>query len=362
MKNNYYYDLKEDITEFPKDWAYIIIGGRNTGKTYSSLMYAMKNKIKFVFIKRTIEDIDLLCAGSGQIGSKQNEYGIDLSPFKSINRDAGTNIRAFSIKKGLGGFWECDEDGTPSGSPIGYLIALSAVQKFKGFDLSDCELIIFDEFIPQPWERINKKEGEQMLDLYKTVSRDREHRGREALKLICLANAVSISNPVCNTLEITDIIAEMQIRDEEYFHIEERGILIHLIHDNAEFLDKEKNSLIYKAMSNTAWGRMAFDNSFAYNDFSSISKTYLKGYRCQLHVHYKENDYYIYMKDGVYYMCRSLGFPLLGDYDLNLENDQKAFYTDWAIDLRNKCISGKMKFQTYTMYDLIVNYKKFFIV
>lgn len=361
MKNNYYYNIDNDIKKYPNAWVYIIIGGRNTGKTYSTLKSCVKNGRRFVFIKRTIEDVSLLCAGSGRIGNKVNEYGIDLSPFKSINRDTGTNIKAYSIKNGLGGFWTCNPENEPEGLPIGYLLSLTAVQKFKGFDLSECDWLIFDEFIPQPWERVNRKEGEQLLDLYKTVSRDREHRNREPLKLICLANATSISNPVMNIFEITDVVADMQIKNTSIYYNEERGILVHMINDNNDFMEKEKESQIYKAMHDTTWGKMAFTNEFAYNDLTNVGKISLKNYKPVVSITYKSNDYYIYMKDGQYYMCTSKT-DKCKHYNLNLENDQKAFYIDYIIDFRNECIDGRFLFESYSMYDLIINYKKFFNV
>lgn len=360
-KNNYYYDVDTDVNSF-NGWAYIIVGGRNTGKTYSALKSCVTSGRKFVFIKRTIEDVDLLCAGSGKVGSKQNEYGVDLSPFKSINRDMHTNIKAFSIKKGLGGFWNCDyEDNTPSGLPIGYLISLSAVTKFKGFDLSDCDWLIFDEFIPQPWDRVNRKEGEQLLDLYKTVSRDREHRGKEPLKLICLANATSISNPVSNILEITDIMADMQVKNQALYTDDERGILIHIINENVAFKEKEKQSQIYRAMGNTAWGLMAFDNVFSYNDLSNVGRKHMKGYKPITGFIYKDKSWFVYMREGQYFLTSSPN-NIVELYDLSKENDQKKFYHDYAYDLRNECIDGKMVFESYSMYDLIVNYRKIFDV
>lgn len=357
MVKDYYYNIEKDIELYPGAWAYIVIGGRNCGKTYSCLKSCHLNKREFIFLKRTNDDVDLLCSGTGRIGQKTAEFGIDLSPFKSVNRDCFTDIRAHSIKSGLGGFWYHDE-GEPTGTPIGYLLSLNAVSKYKGFDLSNADWVIFDEFQPQPWDRVNRKEGEQLLDLYKTVSRDREHRGRSALKLICLANATSISNPVTNILEITDIIADMQVQELEYIYLEDRGIVIHLVKNNADFDEVEHGSQIYKAMGETAWGRMAFNNEFGYNDLSNISKVNLKGYRPVCAILYKRHRWYVYQRDGWYYMCSSRHNGRV--YDLNKENDQKLFFYDYDIDLRESCINGYMKFEKYTMYDIIVNYKSFF--
>lgn len=362
MSKKYYYDIEDDLKQFPEAWCFLIIGGRNTGKTYSALWYQVKEKEKFCFIKRTIEDVDILTAGSGRLGTKKKEYSIDLSPFKAINRDKDLNIKAFSIQKGLGGFWDCrNEEETPEGLPVGYLIALNAISKFKGFDLSDCDSAIFDEFIPQPWDRVNKKEGEQLLDLYKTISRDREHRNKKPLKLICLANATSISNPVMNILEVTDIVANMQVTGQELLYIEERGIVIHIIKDNKAFREKEYQSPIYKAMGQTAWGQMAFENTFAYNDLTSIGKKNLKGYRPLVTIQHKRDFYYCYIKEGNYYFTKSKN-DKAKVYNLNRENDQKLFYLDYCLDIREACIEGRAVFETYTMYDLIVNYKKFFVL
>lgn len=355
---SYYYDVDQDIQAYPGAWCFIIVGGRNTGKTYSTLKSCYINKRDFIFIKRAMEDVDMLCLGSGM----KDEYAVDLSPFRSINRDIGCNVRAISIRKGIGAFYEVNDEGSPGGPQLGMLLALNGVTKFKGFDMAssnDEQWAIFDEFIPQPWDRVNRKEGEQLMDLYKTVSRDREHRGLQPLKLICLANAVSISNPTTNILEVTDTIAQMQAAGEEIRYIEDRGILIHILKNNEEFDKKEHESPIYKAMGKTAWGQMAFENQFAYNDFSAIGRTSLKGYSPVCSVSYKLDNYYVYRKEGKYYMCLSR-HNSENIYNLNRENDQKLFFADYAFDLRLECIAGNMLFETYTMYDLIVNYKKFF--
>lgn len=367
MSKSYYYSIADDIAKYPDAWCYVVVGGRSTGKTYGALKDCYLNKRKFIFAKRTNKDVDLLCAGSGAIGTKRSQYGLDLSPFKSINRDLGCNVKAFKIKEGLGGFWECEEaeeEGeTPTSEPIGTLISLNSVSKFAGFDMSESDWLIFDEFIPRPWEKVARKEGDQLLDLYKTVCRDREHRGKQPLKLICLANAVNVSNPVSNILEVTDHFAEMQVDGREYIYIEDRGIMLHMLKPSKDFEDKERKSAIYRAMGGTEWGAMAFENSFAYNDFTAVAKGQLKGFKPVCSYTYKHKDYYVYQRDGIY----QLTYARFNDknkphYNLAIENDQKRFYYEQALDLRNECINGNVRFEQYSMYDLIVNYHKIFII
>lgn len=364
MKNNYYYDIETDLIAYPDAWLYIIVGGRNTGKTYSTLKYCVDNDIRFVYVKRTIKDVDMITAGH-KIGQRldQEAADIDFSPFKALNRDFNYNIRAFSIPKvdGIAGFWKCDSDGQPVGLPVAYCVALSAVASVKGFDLSDCDIICFDEFIPQPWERVSRAEGNQIMELYKTVGRDREHRGRKPLKLIALANAVSISNPLMNIVEVTDSFASMQFGADTIQYIPDRDILLHQITDNVEFQEKEKESAIYKAMGQTNWGQMAFENKFAYDDFSSVSRSNLKQYKPRLEIIYKREHWYVYQKGADYYISRSRhsGTHV---YDLNRENDQKLFFSEWVYELREACIEDHLRVESYTMYDVIVNYKQFFRV
>lgn len=360
MKKSYYYDLWEDLENFPQYWCYVIIGGRNTGKTYSALKGAKDRGLPFVFIKRTMDDVDLLCAGSGKLGSKQNEFALDLSPFAPINRDDGDTIKPFKIRKGLGGFWRTNEEGLPTGPAVGTLLAMNAGAKYKGFDMSDNELMIFDEFIPQPWERVMKKEGDMLMDLYKTISRDREHRGRPALKLILLANATRASNPVMNTLEITDDVVQLDMQGAEYKQLEDRGILIHKLEDSEGFYKKERESLIYKAMAGTAWGQMALENSFAYDDFSNVQKGRLKGATPLYSILYKKEHWYLYARAGQIIVTRSPFNAKKKVYDLNRDNGQRAFRRQRYLELLERTTMDQVLYETYTMYDVLTNFPDYF--
>lgn len=361
-----YYNIMDDIQKYPNAWCYLIIGGRKRGKTYSTLKYAYEHGIDFIFIKRTMDDVDLMCSGTGKIGNKLKDYGVDLDPFKAINRDTGSNIKAYSIKSGIAGFWETttDVEGNlvPSGSPVGTVFALNGVTKYKGIELASSNMdqwIIFDEFIPNTYDRVNRGEGRQLLDFYMTVSRDRVQRGLNEIKLICLANATSINNPVFQTLEVVDTVAEMQSTGRSELYLDD-GTYIHQLEDSPEFLEQERKTGLYKRMAETDWGQMTYSNKFAYNDFSSVKRSALKHYVCVTAYRYKKQSVYVYYNDGRYYLCESQSNKVDRVYDLNRENEQKAFFRDWVITLRDACIDDMVYFSKYTMYDLIVNYKKIF--
>lgn len=357
---SYYYNVMEDINKYPDCWAYIIWGGRNTGKTYGGLKATQTENIRFVYVKRTAEDVKLICSGNSF--SKKSCNNVDLSPFKSINRDMRWNIRAYQVQNGLGAFFRCDEENAPVGDPVGYIIALSAVGKFKGFDMSDCDWLIFDEFVPKNYDRVMRGEGEQILDLYKTVARDREHRNLPPLKLIAFANPDNASCALTNVLEITDDIVKLSQRKEAVMYLKERGIFMHRLIDNKAFQQKEEQSFIYKAMKDTAWGKMALGCEFSFNDFTQIKKSGLKGYRPICKFKYKHTVSFVYENAEInnYCVCNSQTNHNIPEYDLSRESDQKRFLIDIAIPLKRAHIENACVFENYTQYDLILNYTKYF--
>lgn len=346
-----YYDIRDDIKLYPYAWAYLIWSERGPGKTYSTLRMMIEDDYRFMFMKRTNDDIDMLCASAGN-----RRLNFDISPFVPLNRDFGWNIKPVKIQKGLAGFYRCDEENNPAGCPLGYAVSLNIAGDVKGFDLSECDYMIFDEFIPKPYERVSRKEGDALLDIYMTVRRDRLQRGRPDLKLVCLANATSINNPTFNILEVVDTVAEMDVANQEYFY-SERGIMLHKI--PATDIAPEDKQGIELAMEGTEWADMAFGGNFAYDDFSNVKHNRIKGYTPVCGIIYKRKTFYVYMKNGNFYMTYAKA-PKAPVYDLNTENDQKRFFYDYQATLRNACINDRMKFEKYTMYDLIINYKKIF--
>ena len=348
---NKYYDILDDLTTYPGAWCYLVYSERGAGKTYSTLRRSVENKKPFLFMKRTIEDINMLCA-KGKKGAS-----FDISPFKPLNRDFGWNIKPYKVEKGIAGFYHFNEEGEPFGAPLGYAGALTAAKDIKGFDMSEVDYMIFDEFIPKKYERINRNEGDALLDIYMTLRRDRLERGREDLKLICLANATQINNPTMQTLDVIDDAVGLEITGAEFKYLEERGILIHKI--PARKSENEEKVGIEKAMEGTVWADMSFGGNFAYDDFTSVKHQRLKGYRPIVSYIYKKKQVYIYQKEGYFYAtsAKSDKVPV---FNLSRENEQKRFFNEYVIDLRNACIEDKMQFTDFTMYDLIVNYKKIF--
>ena len=340
-----YYHVCDDLDKYPNCWCYIVWSPRGVGKTYSALSYALAKKIIPVYIKRTKNDVNLIC--------NENKIGFDASPYVPINRDYSTEVKAKRLDDGIGAFYYKDD-----AVPVAYVVALSAAKSLKGFDLSNADWMLFDEFIPQAGEIVRHTEGEQILDLYMTIRRDREKRGRDPLKMILFANAENIATPITEELDIIDQMADMNIKNIEYQEDPVRGIMMHRIFSSGS---EAEIGGIYAAMKNTAWGRKAFGGEFANNDFSCVKKISLKGCVPVCSFRYKEKIHYIYRRnaDGAFYVCnaKAVGMP---HYDLTRETEQLKFRYDIVIDLMDATIDGRGFFEQYSMYDLFFNYSKRF--
>lgn len=354
-----YYHFRKDVEDYPDAVCYIVWSFRGPGKTYSALRMMIEDDIKFIYLKRTIDDIELICARSNGVATD-----IDASPFVPLNRDFDWNIKPYSIKKGIGCFYHANEEGCCVGDPLGRLFALSKVKSVKGMDISEADYIILDEFIPQSHEIVKKKEADALMDLMLTASRDRIARGRKPLKLVLFANSENIACPITAGLEIMDDMAEMNNSGESIRYLEERGILLHHIlpEEAPKVSEGQKKDGIYQMMAGTQWAEKAYKGLFTNNDFSNVTKMSIKKMAPYISIHYKNKDYYIYSKDnGNFYMTFTpASCPIR--YDLNKENDQKLFYFDHLIDLQESCTEGRMKFEKYSMYDLLINYKKYFTI
>lgn len=342
---NKYFEIKDDLQKYPDALFVVAWSGRGAGKTYSALRYCIENKKIFLYLKRTVEDIQFI--------SQSDKTGQDVSPFAPLNRDFGYTYHIIP-DKGKNGFCSVQDE---EGHLIGYVLAVSAIYKVKGFELSDVDVIIFDEFIPQLTEtRINRKEGESILELQATVSRDRINRGKRETDVWLLANATNPVSPISEALNLTDDIVEMAQRGIEYRWIPERYILLHNIQYTASM---QHDSRIYQATKGTKWASMAFDNEFAFQDFSKVQKVNLKGAVCLAELLYNKQKWFLYQnQQGIYIFSKSANRFPVNKYSFDVDGDRRRFWYDYVRDVANAVNYNEAFFESYSMYYLIMNYQK----
>ena len=237
-----------------------IVGGRGTGKTYGALKYVVEHNIKFILMRRTQSQVDLI---------NKPEF----SPFKALNDDGICDIGSMSLSKYNVGFYHMEESAegkaVPSGPAIGYSMALSTISNLRGFDASDCRILIFDEFIPERHERTIKEEGAAFLNAYETINRNRELKGEDPLQVIGLANANDMGNPIFMELGLISKVENMKKKHQSYSLDYNRGIGIFLLEDSP-ISAKKQNTALYKIAAQD------FKEMAIMNDFEELKTDLIK--------------------------------------------------------------------------------------
>lgn len=240
-----------------------IIGGRGTGKTYGALKYAYENDIRFMLMRRTQAQCDLI---------NKPEF----NPYKVIATDLNRDIRVKSISKYNALIYEYYGEDLED-KTMGYTCALSTIANMRGFDASDVTILLYDEFIPERHERALKNEGSAFLNAYETINRNRELQHKAPLQVLCMANAFNIANAVFLELGLVGICERMQNKGQELYINKERGILIAML-NKSDISRKKADTALYRITSG-AYADMALANDFSYNDASDIKSKGLKEFK-----------------------------------------------------------------------------------
>lgn len=259
-----------------------IVGGRATGKTYGALKYAYESHTRFILMRRTQAQTDLI---------NKPEF----NPYKAINTDLGSDIQVKSISKYNSRIFEPAEDGEQL---LGYTCALSTISNMRGFDASDCRLLIYDEFIPERHERPIKGEGAAFLNAYESINRNRELKGDPPLQVLGLANAFNIANPIFMELGLVGRCEKMKNSDQELFIDRERGILLVLL-QHSRISAAKADTALYR-LSSGSYSDMALSNDFIYNSTDNIKAQALKEYKLlctvgeiSIYRHKSKREYYV---------------------------------------------------------------------
>lgn len=235
------------------------VGGRGVGKTYSGLLDMYQNRIPFFFLRRLQTQAEM-------IGTP------DFSPFGPINKDIGSNVQAFPVRKvrGVSAWYdtEVDQEGRllTVGEPLGYVASLATFSNLRGFGASFIKKIILDEFIPEPNERPIKEEGIAFLNMYETVNRNRELSGEPPVQVFCYANANDLGNPIFMELGLIRKTEQMMSKGQTVYINRERGLGIFLL-DASPISDKKADTALYRLTQGTgSFSDMALKNKFDYDD------------------------------------------------------------------------------------------------
>ena len=312
-----------------------LVGGRGTGKTYTTLKVAKEENRLFMLMRRTQTQADLI--------SKP-----EFSVYKPLNNDLGWSVMVKSISKYNSMFYEMDGENLLH--PVGYTCALSTISNMRGFDASDIQLLIYDEFIPEKHERLLKNEADALFNAYETMNRNREIKGVAPIQMICLANANDITNPVFESLKLIRFADLMQKGNSDRWTDDRRGIQLIMLHRSPISRKKSKTAL-YNLTEGSDFSNMAIDNDF------NVDRQHVKprplaeyipictvGELC-LYRHKSENRLYASTHlAGVFNRKFSLS-------DADRMHYQRIYRSHWDM-----YISGKMDFEDVLSEKMFVKY------
>lgn len=267
---------------------WFICGARGIiGKTYGSLKYAKDNGYKIMYMRRTQAQADI---------STNPIY----SPYKPINRDDGCNIQFRSVNKYSSVIEEQDEDGKQI-KLLGYTCALSTIANLRSFDASDVDVLIYDEFIPEPHAKPIKEEAAALFNALETLGRNREIDGRPPLKMIALSNSDDVACPIFTELKLVSTARRMQAKALDMWQNPKRGLSL-LIPQDPPLKDKKSQTALYRMAAGSKFTSMALDNVFGNDNFENISSRPLNEYKALVKVgklvimrHKSNQHYYVTM-------------------------------------------------------------------
>lgn len=258
-----------------------IIGGRGIGKTYGTLDYIINSGKTFIYLRNT----------ETQLQECATDFG---NPFKRWNTDHG---KLFLIKSERRHCMIYDFTDEENPKLRGYAAALSTFSNMRGVDLSDVELVIFDEFIER--RTLSFQQFEAFANFYETVNRNRELLGEDPLQVFLLSNAQKLDNPILAGYGVIPRIEQM-LKKEQTFYLDD-DIYIEL--PRSAVSEAKANTVNYRLTKNTSYYQETIDNLFAHDSFAEIGKKPINEYTPLCAV----DDMYIWRHKSncTYYVCRT---------------------------------------------------------
>ena len=304
-----------------------ITGARGTGKTFSTILYLLKRREPFIYLRRTQDESDL----------QANE---NTSSITKVLKYLKLNYTFGKLSKKVGVIY-VNED------PLVYTCGLKTFASIRGVDFGNIKYAIYDEFIPEVHVSKFKAEGLALMNFYESINRNRELEGEEPLKLIGLSNSMNIANDTFMEFDLVSPAEKLSTGSDEIYV--NNNIMLVIMKDSPISKLKAETSLYHNASEQ--FHKMAIDNKFILNDFTYVQKRNLKEYKAIL----KVGDLYLYQhkSNKEYYVSF-------------VQSTTKNIYTSSLADLERfrkkenkyyaKYLLGKVAFDSYKAVALFDKY------
>lgn len=334
----------------------IIIGKRQIGKTYGVLKYMLDMQKHFILLRSVMAEMEML---------KHNV----ANPFDAIkgyeNRvvfESETQYTANIVR--LDSKWIADEDedkGTTEESGhcediktnIGMLSALSAIGRVRGINGRQFSDVVYDEFIPESHLLKVRNGGDAFLNMYTTIAGNREIEGEKPLRVWLLANSNNLDNDILNALNITGVVEKMSLRGEESRILKDRGIMV-ILPDSKQITEKRKRGALYRAIGgDSKFSKMAYENAFAYNDYTDVGAKPLQEYKPLILIT-GGFTIYLHKSDKSLYVCQMLDGNARHKYTQS-DHDKMRFTRDYP-EIKAAYLRGRFTFSNMVVKNAFLNY------
>ena len=336
--DNGYLNMK-DIIESPYPFIFMVLS-RGTGKTFGALKYALDSGRKFIYMRRTQTQADMIRSD-------------EMSPFSSLHRELGDDYlcRMRSVSKNITGIYRIrKEEGGDREELTGFIMALSTISNVRGFDTSDCDLLIYDEFIGEKHEKPIRLEGMAVLNAVETCGRNREISGRPPLKVVFMANSNDLANPLFMELGLVKTAEKMIRNKTEVQTIPERGIMM-VISGSSPISKAKRETALYQMAGDSAFTQMALDNSFSLEFMEMVKSMSLREFRPLVEV--GEIVIYQHKSRLLYYVTdhRSGKPPFYGTAEIDIRRFCNNYYY-----LKLSYLNRHIYFESYVLQVLFEKY------
>lgn len=243
----------------------LCIGGRGTGKTYGAIQYLLQEHIKFVYLRRTSAQMELV---------SRDEF----SPIVKIGGDLGRSLVCAPLSKYASGVYELNEDGKPCGDAVAVNMALSTIANARSFDASSVKVILYDECIPERHERAITHEQDAFLNMYESIDRNRQLQGDPPVKCVCLANANNMEAPILQALNCIKILDRMKHKGQTQYISKTLGLSVFLLNNSPISAEKRETALYKLTLGQGDFTDMALENAFSRDNYTDTGSRPLSEY------------------------------------------------------------------------------------
>ncbi len=318
----------------------IIIGKRQIGKTYGVLQYMLDTQKHFILLRSVMAEMDMLKHNVANPFDAIKGYE-NRVVFESETQYTANIVRINETEEG-------DEK-----TNIGMLSALSAIGRVRGINGRQFSDVVYDEFIPESHLLKVRNGGDAFLNMYTTIAGNREIEGEKPLRVWLLANSNNLDNDILNALNITGVVEKMSLRGEESRILKDRGIMV-ILPDSKQITEKRKRGALYRAIGgDSKFSKMAYENAFAYNDYTDVGAKPLQEYKPLILIT-GGFTIYLHKSDKTLYVCQMLDGNARHKYTQS-DHDKMRFTRDYP-EIKAAYLRGRFTFSNMVVKNAFLNY------